>query len=214
MVQVKKGLGKLRKQTRMKVALLKKDVTAMIKYVAEEEPVLAGLIAVARLFLLRVPSEAIPLEWAGAHSTVVLEEDKATIVLAKRKNRATPTRLERKCCCATSGAFLCGVQWLHRIKLLREDESKVFGLKLHYVRRRLKEVANSVEVKNASQVGAHSLRRGMAQDIIDSGNSLAVLLKAGGWSSGAFLDYLRADQASDAAVSQVLVQLSDSDEDV
>ena len=86
----------------------------------------------------------------------------------------------------------------------------MFGV-LHYVRRRMKEIAREVEVANASHVGTHSLRRGMAQDIIDSGNSLAVLLKAGGWSSAAFLGYLRADQASDAAVSQALIQLSDSD---
>ena len=77
----------------------------------------------------------------------------------------------------------------------------------------MKQLAQDAEVVYWVHVGAHSLRRGMAQDIIDSGNSLAVLLKAGGWSSATFLDYLRADQASDAAVSQALIYLSDSEED-
>ena len=77
----------------------------------------------------------------------------------------------------------------------------------------MKQLAQEAEVADWAHVGTHSLRRGMAQDIIDAGNSLAVLLKAGGWSSAAFLEYLRADQASDAAVSQALIQLSDSEED-
>ena len=77
----------------------------------------------------------------------------------------------------------------------------------------MKELAKRAEVDEWASVGTHSLRRGMAQDIIDSGNSLAVLLKAGGWSSAAFLEYLRSDQASDAAVSQALVYMSDSEEE-
>ena len=49
---------------------------------------------------------------------------------------------------------------------------------------------------------------------IDAGNSLAVLLKAGGWSSAAFLEYLRADHTSDAAVGQGLIDLSDPEDEM
>ena len=51
----------------------------------------------------------------------------------------------------------------------------------------------------------------MAQDIIDAGGSLAVLLRAGEWRSSAFLKYLRESQPEEAAVSQVVINLSDSE---
>ena len=185
----------------------------MVRLIENEEPELAGILAVARLFLLRMPSEAVPLQWNGPRSTVHLEEAQATIVLTKRKNRPTPTTLVRKCCCHTTGRHLCAVHWLHFLRRKRGTHPLVFGLPVHYVRQRMKQLAQEAEVVDWVHVGTRSLRRGMAQDIIDSGNSLAVLLKAGGWSSAAFLDCLRADQASDAAVSQALIYLSDSEED-
>ena len=51
----------------------------------------------------------------------------------------------------------------------------------------------------------------MAQDIIDAGGSLAVLLRAGEWKSTAFLAYLRESQPQEAAVSQAVINLSDSE---
>ena len=39
-------------------------------------------------------------------------------------------------------------------------------------------------------VGWHSLRRGMARDLLDSGATLSTILRAGGWRSSAFLRYL------------------------
>ena len=186
----------------------------MVKLCEVEEPELAGVFAVARIFLLRVPSEAVPLQWCGSHSTVQVDESQVTIVLAKRKNRQSPTTLVRKCCCHTTGRSLCAVHWLLFLRQKRGAHPLVFGLPIHSVRRRMKQLAHEAEVDDWTHVGTHGRRRGMAQDIIDSGNSLAVLLKAGGWSSAAFLDYLRADQASDAAVSQALVYMSDSEEDV
>ena len=53
----------------------------------------------------------------------------------------------------------------------------------------------------------------MAQDIVDNGGTLATLLRSGGWSSSAFKEYLRSEQVQDAAVSQFLLDMSDSEEE-
>ena len=90
-VQVKKGLCKQQANVRKRIALHKKDVVKMVKLIEAEEPELGGLLAVARLFLLRVPSEAVPMQWCGSHSTVQVDEAQLTIVLARRKNRPSPT---------------------------------------------------------------------------------------------------------------------------
>ena len=61
------------------------------------------------------------------------------------------------------------------------------------------------------KVGTHAFRRGMAQDIVDAGGSLAVLLRAGDWRPSAFLKYLRESQPQEAAVARVVINLSDFD---
>ena len=46
---------------------------------------MAVLMAVARLFFLRVPSEGLPLQWDGTHSSIKLEGSMATLTLIRRK---------------------------------------------------------------------------------------------------------------------------------
>ena len=87
-------------------------------------------MAISRLYMLRVPSEGLPLQWNGTHSTVVVHGTSATITLSKRKNHRAPIDLVRECCCPTSGRALCAVHW---ITLLREGgatSDELFGIKL------------------------------------------------------------------------------------
>ena len=46
------------------------------------------------------------------------------------------------------------------------------------------------QVPNASAYGTHSLRRGHARDLLESGATLAEILRAGQWKSAAFMRYL------------------------
>ena len=75
-------------------------IQAAVKDGAEDA---ACLMAVARMFLLRVPSEGIPIQWEGGRSTVELEEARVTLTLMTREGKNTPTVMTRDCCCATSG---------------------------------------------------------------------------------------------------------------
>ena len=90
----------------------------------------------------------------------------------------------------------------------------MFDVPLHQARMWIKRAAKEAGVEDWQNVGTHAFRRGMAQDIVDSGCPLSVLLRAVGWSSSAFAEYLRADQGQDGAVGQAVIYLSDSDTDV
>ena len=212
-VQVRKGLARVDRSVPKKIALTSQVVRQMIRIVKNDDMELAGLMAIARMFLLRVPSEALPLEWDGQRSSIQLTQTTAVITLAKRKNRSSPSTLTRSCCCSTSGVALCAVHWLRKLAAKKKEGSKVFGLQVHKVRRHVKNAAKEAGVTDWEHVGTHGLRRGMAQDILDAGSPLTVLLRAGGWSSAAFLEYLRADQCQDAAAGQAVIYLSDSDGD-
>jgi hypothetical protein len=88
---------------------------------------------------------------------------------------------------------------------------RVFSISVGQFARRVKQLAELVGVDGARNVGTHSLRRGMAQDILDMGGSLPALLNAGDWASSAYLKYLRTSQTEDLAVAQAVMCLSDSD---
>ena len=210
--QVERGLQRSANLPRVKRAVTSKQVHPMITEAVQSDDLqVAALMAVARLFLLRVPSEGLPLQWSGEHSQITLTETVAKIQLAKRKNSRGPVLLTRKCCCATSGRRLCAVHWLHIMKKDATDDGKVFQVTKNEFGRKIKLYAQRAGVPEASRVGTHAFRRGMAQDIIDQGGSLAALMTAGGWTSSAYAAYLRDAQLDDAAVTRTIICLSDSD---
>ena len=79
---------------------------------------------------------------------------------------------------------------------------------------KLRAYAAECGVKEYARCGTHAFRRGLAQDIVSAGGTLTVLLRAGGWQSKAFLTYLRQSQPEDEAVSQAVINLSDSEDGV
>ena len=75
----------------------------------------------------------------------------------------------------------------------------------------LRSHASVLGFADRGRIGSHALRRGIARDIIDAGGSLATLLRAGDWRSGAFAAYLRENQAQDVAVSNVVIDHLESE---
>ena len=184
----------------------------MIKGALQQGEVeVAAMLAVARHFMLRVPSEAIPMEWDGGHSNVKLARNSCTLTLMKRKNWQFPTALVRECCCGEAGKLLCSVHWLEYLSGKAAHSGRVFTLTAGGFAAKLKELAAAAGVEEADRCGTHSLRRGMAQDILDLRGSLPSLLHAGDWTSSAYLKYLRISQTDDAAVARAIMHFSDSD---
>ena len=181
---------------------------------AEDEGKLefGAMMALARQFLLRVPSEGIPLQWNGAHSSVSLTGGVCQITLRSRKNSRIPVTMVRDCCCYSASPRLCSLHWLMRLKKDGMD-GRVFNVSKDAFARYIKRAAAAVGVESAERTGTHAFRRGMAQDLLESKGSLSEVLRAGGWSSSAYLRYLRTAQLDDKAVAQMVIELSDSEEE-
>ena len=75
----------------------------------------------------------------------------------------------------------------------------------------LKRIATECEIPNASRMGSHAFRRGMAQDIIKGGGNLATLMRAGQWSSGAYKVYLQNHALDEDAVASLIIHHSDDE---
>jgi len=210
--QAMNGIKKSGDTPKVKLALLSRQVAMLIQQAERQDEVeVAALAAISRLFLLRVPSEAVPLEWDGNHSKIQLTDNSATITLMRRKNLSSPSRIVRNCCCKTSGNRLCAVHWLHRLFTERTGEGRLFTLTAHRFKMRVRQHACDCRISDANRLGTHAFRRGMAQDIVSAGGSLAVLLRAGDWHSKSFLAYLKDSQPEDEAVAQFVINISDSE---
>ena len=135
-----------------------------------------------------------------------------TITLASRKNSAGEVTLKRNCVCSSTGAAVCPIHLMKQLQAT-SGTNAVFATSVHRFTMVIRRLAEAVGHAQARYVGTHSFRRGMAQDILDSGGTLATLLRAGGWTSSAFQLYVRSEQIQDTAVGQLLIELSDSDED-
>ena len=197
-----------------KISVNSRQVSNLVKAaITSDEWEVAALMAVARHFLLRVPSEGIPLQWDGSHSNVALEPIRASITLYKRKNSRAPVTLTRECCCAAAGERLCAMRWFHSLRRSSEGSGHVYSVSKHYFARKIKDLARYLGMEGHARLGTHAFRRGMAQDIIDGGGSLGVLMMAGGGSSSAYTAYLRGAQFDDVAVAGALINLSDSEDE-
>jgi hypothetical protein len=209
--QALNGLRKESRPPRKKLSLVSSEVASIVGVaLRHNDRHVAALCAIARLFLLRVPSEGIPLEWSGAHSSVELCEMSASITLMTRKNLLFPSTLTRHCCCLSAGRKLCAIHWLHWLRK-EAGEGQLFPFSARTFISRVRAYASELQMPDAMHLGTHAFRRGMAQDIVSHGGSLAILLRAGDWTSKAFMTYLRDSQIQDEAVSQLVINASDSE---
>ena len=105
------------------------------------------------------------------------------------------------------------MHWIHKLRFSSEGNGRVFRVSKHYFARRIKELARDAGFEMHARFGTHAFHRGMAQEVIDLGGSLATLMEAGGWTSSVYRVYLLGAQIEDLAVARAIVQLSDSEAD-
>ena len=210
--QVERGGTKLQPIPLERPALLASQVRAVIRAALSRHDLeMATLYSVARLFLLRVPSEALPLERNGEHSRIEIEGGNVHITLYKRKNTRKPSVLHRSCVCANEGRSLCAVcslkSWLARPSV----RDRLFNVSTHSFLKYLRRDIASAGVRNAENFGSHAFRRGMARDIVAAGGTLATLLLAGQWSSGAYRAYLQGQAIDEQAIAKLVIDQSDDE---
>ena len=89
----------------------RQQIESMLRWAETEEDTMhsamAMLFLITYVFLLRLPSEALPIEVGrvpGKHQQAVLEmeDGKLVLTLLRRKNRPAGSRLERTCWCRES----------------------------------------------------------------------------------------------------------------
>ena len=191
---------------------------------------LARLMVVARTWLLRVPSEGIPLQCSGRvglreedpgwHSfvTVVRAAPRPVVRITwhRRKNEPSGHSMERSCTCgpSPSSSLLCGPcallgQLADARKAGHHPASPLFPrLQGNRGREAFRAITATVGVRPEW----HAFRRGMALDMLAGGSPLGEILLAGGWRSGAFLRYLtRFDIDRRVALEHAMVE-SEGDE--
>ena len=167
-------------------------------------------------FLLRVPSEAIPI---CAHSTsirnapvMIVSGQELILSLPKRKNRRTPSVLRRRCWCQQCEAT-CPVHVLGPyFKALAPGVQPFVEFSPSTALRELRALLEHLRVPNASAYRTHDLRRGHAEDLRINGATLGEILRAGDWKSTAFLMYLDQSQLElDRTVEAHLIDSSDEE---
>jgi len=179
----------------------------------------AQLYCVAYAFLLRVPSEGIPLK-LGAVETgeaptgkwLTRAGDNVMFYFDRRKNREAPTRQTRGCWCkcCTVTCPVHGLTLLDNPALLGSAPFEKCGptKTTNALRRRLAKLG----VADAPSFTLKGFRRGHARDIAMRGGRLAEILHAGSWTSKAFAAYLDKEQVLDKAVAEIQDSSSDDSE--
>ena len=205
--------------SREKMWIRRERVEAMLVW-AEKNPEYlkyAHLMLFAYVFLLRVPSEALPVVAAknegqvSSQSVITLAGDELVLVLQRRKNKPNGSRLVRTCWCREC-TRTCPLHVLGPIVTAQADSSQLFGgISAADALSALRHMLKSIGVLKCGDYRTHDLRRGHALDLQCSGAPLWVILEAGEWTSPAFLKYLDLHRLDTELMVQAHAGDSDSD---
>ena len=196
-----------------------------------------GLALIALIgwsFLLRIPSECLPLcrQQAGEdldsderltrRAVIGLSGAKLAIKLNRRKHMASGSRLVRTCICDEYAddslelhipQLLCPVcqLWPAIRQRASVGEALFEGWAGKRVLSDLRDFAMGREWPRATKLGTHSFRRGAARAILEAGDSFSQLLRSGQWRSSAYQLYLDLGREEANAMASVLVEGSDDE---
>ena len=182
---------------------------------------LAMLFLTSYVFLLRVPSEGLPITvnnngYCDGKAVISVEGDELVLKLLSRKNRPQGSTLRRGCWCRQCKAT-CPVHVLGAwFKTLPHGRRAFIGITAASALAELRRWLQMLEVPEAQKYRLHDFRRGHARDLQASGANLATILAAGQWKSPAFLCYLDGVELENEAVAELhldahLVNSSDED---
>ena len=178
------------------------------------------LYLVSYCFLLRVPSEALPMARGSAgfdvpgqqQSVLSLEGDRVVLKLARRKNLPQGSVMYRSCWC-NQCKLTCPVHVLWKFFVEFDIGEQPFkGISAGAALSMLRNLLEWMQIPGASGYRTHDMRRGHARDLQEGGASLFEILQAGQWRSPAFFTYLDVAELEHSAVVEAHMNES-SDED-
>ena len=163
----------------------------------------AMLCLASYVFLLRLPSEGIPIVRGGGvqfddsvarQAVLTVEEDAIVLRLARRKNKLRGSTLRRACWCHQC-TLTCPLHVLGGyFKALGCGAAPFVAFTPASALASLRSVLRELGVANANAYRTHDFRRGHARDMQARGATLREILDAGEWRSPSFLGYLDLDQ--------------------
>ena len=130
---------------------------------------LSMLFLSAYVFLLRVPSEALPLTAHEGSSCLSLEEGQVILLLKRRKNKPSGSRLTRTCWCSRSTST-CPVHVLGPfVASLACGQGLFSGITPQHALSSLRQWLVELGAPRAREFRTHDFRRGHAKDLQLSG---------------------------------------------
>lgn len=182
--------------------------------------VLCMLFLVTYVFLLRLPSEALPIVRGGIgladngeQAVVYLENGELCLKLAKRKNKRNGSLLKRACWCS-SCKFTCPVHNLWPFfEQFALGHKPFIGITAGKALAGLRTMLTLIGMEKAASYRCHDLRRGHAKDLQLSGASLYEILTAGEWRSPAFMDYMDKMELEKSVVIEAHMDESSSEDE-
>lgn len=185
----------------------------------ERAPAMAALYLLAYAFMLRVPSEAIPMRHGGdgsdsveGQSVVRFKQNSVVLRLESRENRPHGSELLRHCWCVSCK----GTCPVHRVQDILcgvgVGEALFKGFTPSHVLKTLKRHLRQLRITEADSYRTHDFRRGHALDMQLNGKTLYQILEAGQWDSPRFLSYLDLKRLEAGAVVEAHMD-EESDED-
>jgi hypothetical protein len=172
----------------------------------------AFLFVLSYAFLLRLPSEALPLAFddESSQSSLVVFDDSVELILKRRKNMINGSKLSRTCWCKQCHVT-CPVHAVKKFVGVYGTDKPFIGISAGEALKVLRFILVQLNVKEAVQYRTHDLRRGHAQDLLESGAPLWTILQAGEWRSPAFLDYLNQHTLERDAIIQAHMDESEAE---
>lgn len=173
------------------------------------------------VFLLRLPSEAIPVVrgCVGSaqnekHANIVyLEDGLLCLRLKRRKNKPGGSLLKRACWCSQCERT-CPVHVLWPFFMgVNVGQAAFPGVSAGIALRQLKVLLRALGQEDYKNYRCHDLRRGHAKDMQMNGANLNQILAAGEWRSPAFLQYLSMTELELGAVIEAHQAESSSEDE-
>ena len=194
----------------------------------------ALLAYITFLFMMRLPSEALPLRRALADESLLSDEppsSKAVIglrdfdghqrlilKLSHRKNERNCFTAMRPCFCSANALLPrhnCPIRifWAQVLRTTHPGPPLFPTLGNKNINRRLRAIFARLGIPGAERYSTHCFRRGAANAILQSGSTLAEIMRTAGWKSNAFRVYLNIQKAEECSMRAVLVEESSSSSD-
>ena len=157
---------------------------------------------VSYIFLLRVPSEALPItkmqpgdEGANEKQSIIWRDGSDICLrLRTRKNRRQGSGVLRRTCTCAGGKVTCAVHtlWDDWFEHWPAGEAAWANCTPQFTIKRLREDLGKLApvISEPEKYGTHDVCRGHAEDMRAAGSPLAEILQAGQWKSAAFLRYV------------------------